>query len=110
MRRLFHPALLALLVALPVVACGGGELVPGVREATFVATMAELRRAEGTTLDSAARAVARRRILQQRGLTVDELERAARALAADPPRAIAVWQEIERQAVSADSGSTGIPR
>ena len=101
---------LSALLALLVVACTGGELVPGVREATFVATMAELRRAEGTVLDSAARAAARRRILQQRGLSVDQLERAARALAADPPRAVAVWQEIERRAVASDSGSVAIPR
>lgn len=106
MRHRLLPALLALLVA----ACARGELVPGVREATFVATMAELRRAEGTVLDSAARAAARRRILQQRGLTVDQLERAARVLAADPPRALAAWQEIERRAVLPDSGSPAIQR
>ena len=106
MRHRNRPALLALLVA----ACAGGELVPGVRDTTFVATMAELRRAEGTVRDSAARAAARRRILQQRGLTVDQLERAARVLAADPPRAIAVWQEIERRAVVPDSAVVEIQR
>lgn len=105
MRRFLHPAFLALLV----VACNRGELVPGVRDTAFVATMADLRRAEGTTLDSASRAAARRRILQQRGLTAEQLVRAARALARNPPRALTLWQEIERRAVTPEPDSQPPP-
>ena len=101
-RRLRHPAFLAIVLA----ACARGEIVPGVRDSAFVATMADLRRAEGTTTDTAALGATRRRILQQRGLTVEQLERAARALAGDPARAVRLWQAIDTRAVNAPADTT----
>ncbi|HEX8851456.1 MAG TPA: hypothetical protein VF761_18150 [Gemmatimonadaceae bacterium] len=74
--------------------------MPGVSDSAFVATMADLRRLEGTPSDSMAMSAARRRVLQQRGLTGDQLERAARALAADPERATAVFEAIQRRAIA----------
>lgn len=105
MRRLRHPTFLAILLA----ACTGGEIVPGVRDSTFVATMADLRRTEATATDSAALAAGRRRILQQRGLTPAQLEAAARKLGDDPNRALAIWQAIERRAIEPDTARTGTP-
>ena len=80
-------------------ACKRGESPTGMSDSTFVATMAELRKIqEDPTLDSAAQAAARTRVLQSRGLTPRELERAARSLAADPAHAAEVVQAIDRQA------------
>jgi hypothetical protein len=77
----------------------------GVSDSTFVATMAELRLVQtNASLDSAGRAVARQRILQRRGLTPASLERAARALAADPQHAGAVWQAINNRVARAERG------
>jgi hypothetical protein len=102
MRRLRHPTFLAILLA----ACTRGEIVPGVRDSTFVATMADLRRAEATTRDTIALAASRRRILQQRGLTADQLEAAARKLGDDPDRALEIWQAIDRRAVNMPADTT----
>lgn len=102
MRRLRHPAFLAILLA----ACTRGEIMPGVRDSTFVATMADLRRAEATTGDTIELAASRRRILQQRGLTADQLEAAARKLGDDPERALEIWQAIDRRAVNAPHDTT----
>ena len=99
MRRLRHSAYLACVLA----ACASGEIVPGVRDSTFVATMADLRRAEGTTTDPATLAADRKRILQQRGLTPDRMEAAARKLGEDPDRALAIWRAIEVRALQPDS-------
>jgi len=98
MQRLSH---VFLILACAVVGCARGDIVPGVSDSTFVSTMAELRRAEGSTTDSAALSAARRRILQQRGLTVEVMDRAARALANDPARATALFDAIEKHAVNA---------
>ncbi|NUO65374.1 MAG: hypothetical protein HOQ11_12365 [Gemmatimonadaceae bacterium] len=86
----------ALLLACVVCGCRKGDIVPGVSDSAFVATMAELRRIDAPPSDSAASA-ARRRVLQQRGLTGDQLERAGRALAADPDRATALFEAIQRR-------------
>lgn len=99
MRRLRHSTFLACVLA----ACGSGEIIPGVRDSTFVATMADLRRTEATTTDPPALAAARQRILQQRGLTPARMEAVARKLGEDPERAVAIWQAIERRAVQPDS-------
>ena len=42
----------------------------------------------------------RRRILQQRGLTADQLDRAGRALASDPGRAANLFDAIQKRAVN----------
>jgi hypothetical protein len=80
-------------------ACGSGDITAGVSDSTFVATIAELRRIQNdASLDSARRVQTRQAVLQRRGLTPDRLEQAARALAGDPERAVAVWQAIDRRA------------
>lgn len=64
--------------------------------------MAELRRIEqDITMDSAARTTARRNTLQERDLTPEQLEAAARSLAeADPDHALALWQRIDSLATA----------
>lgn len=103
MQRLSH---VTVFLACAMVGCARGDIVPGVSDSTFVATMAELRRAEGSTSDTAAVAAARRRILQQRGLTVEQMDRAARKLANDPPRATALFDAIARRMVNVPNDSS----
>ena len=80
-------------------ACRQGKPSIGMSDSAFVATMAELQKIqEDPLLDSAAQDAARTRVLQTRGLTPQELERAARALAADPEYAAEIVQAIDRQA------------
>ena len=89
----------AIVLVMALAACNRGESSAGMSDSTFVATMAELQKIqEDPTLDSAAQAAARTRVLQSRGLTPEELERAARALAEDPAHAADVVQAIDRQA------------
>ena len=97
MQRLSH---VTLILACAIVGCARGDIVPGVGDSTFVATMAELRRAQGSTTDTVVLAAMRRRILQQRGLTVDQLDRAGRALANDPQRAADLFDAIDKRAVN----------
>ena len=97
MHRLSH---LTIVLACAVVGCARSDIVPGVSDSAFVATMADLRRLEDTPPDTVARAAARRRILQQRGLTVDQMDRAGRALANDPTRAAAIFDAIQKRAVN----------
>lgn len=85
--------------------------MPGVSDSAFVATMADLRRIGAVGSDSAATNTTRRRVLQQRGLTVQQLDRAARALAADPERATAIFEAIQRRAIApADVPRAGAKR
>src|SRR5215210_7415695 len=103
MTRAHRPASFALhlILALPVVAaaCARGDLVDGVSDSAFVTTMAELRRVQNdATLDSARRANARAKALQGRGLSPDQLEAAAKALAHEPARAVEIWRAIETKA------------
>ena len=77
---------------------GGGA---GLDDSTFVATMADLRRVHSDSAISATeRDSARRKILQARGLTPDELDSHARGLAEDPERAVQVWQALERKVLA----------
>ena len=95
MWRLLSVHALALVVTLS--ACEGGQRLAGVSDSTFVRTMAELRAVHGKAWpDSAAKASALDSILQSRGLTPEQLERAARSLAGDPERAVEIWREIDR--------------
>lgn len=97
MRPEAHGLLLMLLLG--TAACNGGGRLAGVSDSTFVATMAELRRVEQQAdLDSAQRDSARGVTLQRRGLTPEELEAAAEALAADPERAMELWRAIDEKA------------
>ena len=98
MHRHFH---LTVLLAGALVGCARGDIVPGVSDSAFVATMADLRRVDGTTSDTVARTAARRRILQQRGLTADQMDRAGRALPNDPVHAANLFDAIQKRAVNA---------
>jgi hypothetical protein len=102
MQRLSH---LTLILACAIVGCARGDIVPGVGDSAFVATMADLRRAQGTTTDTVALAAMRHRILQQRGLTVEQLDRAGRALANDPQRAADLFDAIDKRAVNVTGDS-----
>ena len=97
MQRLSH---VTLILACAIVGCARGDIVPGVGDSAFVATMADLRRAQGSTGDTVVLAAMRRRILQQRGLTVEQLDRAGRALANDPQRAADIFDAIDKRAVN----------
>lgn len=98
MQRLAHSLL---LLCLALAGCRRHELVPGVSDSLFVATMADLRRLQVPVGDSAVLAAKRRQVLQQRGLTAEQLESAGRALGTDPERAVAIFQAIDRRAVNA---------
>ena len=102
MQRLSH---VILILACAIVGCARGDIVPGVSDSAFVAAMAELRRAQGSTTDTVALAAMRQRILQQRGLTVEQLDRAGRALANDPQRAADLFDAIDKRAVNVASDS-----
>lgn len=79
--------------------------MPDVSDSSFVATMADLRRIDQGA-DSATKATTRRRILQQRGLTVEQMDEAAKALAKDPKRLSAIFEAIDKRAVNVvDSAS-----
>jgi hypothetical protein len=102
-RRWPRPALTAMVLAAALLqaACprwssaGRGD----VPDSTFVATMVQLRQVQGdSSLEAMAKDSARREVLRAHGLTAEELERAARALAANPKHAMAVFREIDRQA------------
>lgn len=95
--------LISLVLVLTIVpGCDRSNGLPGMTEEEFVQTMAELRRIEQDfTLDSAARTTARRNTLQERDLSPEELEAAARALAeADPDHALKVWERIDSLATA----------
>lgn len=95
--RLISPLLMLAAVA----ACDRSSGLPGMSEEEFVHTMAELRRIErDVTLDSAARTTARRNTLQERDLTPEALESAARALAESPDHALVVWERIDSLATA----------
>ena len=105
---------LALTVMLTLVAAAGGcrreaAAVDGVSEATFVATMVELRRLDTATTDSAARQAARTAVLQRRGLTARQLERYAASLADDPTRAQAVFSRIDSTVSHGANGGKPLP-
>ena len=70
-------------------------------DSTFVAAMARLHVIDRQyQLSDAARDSLRRGVLQEQGLTVEELERQARHYAANPARASAVWTEISRRSLA----------
>ena len=97
--RLRSAHAVAAVVLLASAGCRRDEIISGVSDSAFVATMADLRRVQNdASLDSARRKMARDSVLQRRGLTPAEVERAARALARNPDRASAIWQAIDRRA------------
>ena len=83
------------LVLSTLLACGSGDIVDGISDSTYVATMTALTRInEDHGRDSASKAAARDSVLQARDLTLDDIERAARALEDDPERAMELWLRI----------------
>lgn len=106
---------LALTVMLTVIGPAGGcrrreAMRGGVSDATFVATMVELRRLDGAAeMDSAARVAGRAAVLQRRGLTAPRLERFAATLADDPARAQALFAQIDSAVTRAATGGTTPP-
>ncbi len=93
---------LALLVG--VTGCGQGGALAGMSDSSFVAAMTELQQVQrDPALDSAGRAAARISVLQRRGLTPSEVERAARALADEPSRASEIWRAIDERMNAADT-------
>ena len=82
----------------------------GMSDSTFVATMTALTRInQDEARDSASRAAARDSVLQARDLSVDDMERVARALEADPERAAALWARIGRNVDRAAAGAPASP-
>ena len=112
--RLRSVRLLLAVVVLTAVAAGAGcrrepREAGGMSDSTFVATMVELRRLDtALTADSAARATMRGAVLQRRGVTVAELERAATALANDPTHAARVFHMIDSIVTAARRDTTRV--
>ena len=99
---------LAMIACLTALACDRSTDLAGVSEAQFASTMADLRRIErNATLDSAAKTMARRDVLQERDLTPEALEAAARALARDVTRSTEVWSRIDSLAATDTAVITG---
>ena len=70
----------------------------GMSDSTFVRTLVRLRKVgEDTALDSVAKDSVRKVVLSQSKVTVEQLDAAAKALAAQPSRADTLWQIIEGQ-------------
>lgn len=106
MRKLL-PAL-AMIACLTALACNRSTDLAGVSETQFVLTMAELRRIErNAALDSSAKSIARDNVLQERDLSAEALEAAARALSRDVRRSTEVWSRIDSLVATDTSVSTG---
>ena len=94
MRLLPLISIVLVLAAAP--ACERSTDLAGMSEADFVSAMSALRRIErDATLDSTTKAIAREVTLQERNLTPEQLEAAARDLAEDPVHALSVWARID---------------
>ena len=94
MRLLPLVSIVLVLAAAP--ACERSTDLAGMSEEDFVSAMSALRKIErDATLDSTTKAIAREVTLQERNLTPELLEAAARELAADPAHALTVWARID---------------
>jgi hypothetical protein len=99
---------LAMISCLTALACDRATDLAGMSEAQFASAMADLRRIErNAALDSAAKTIARRDVLQERDLTPEALEAAARALARDVRRSNEVWSRIDSLVATDSAVSTG---
>ncbi len=86
------------LLLLGTVACPGRGQLAGMSDSTFVAVMARLHRIDADErLSREERDSLRQQALQEEGLEPEQLEEAARSLADDPERALAIWRAIERR-------------
>ena len=96
MQRIGYIVLAALLVWSA--GCHRDGATLGISDSTFVTTIARLHAINADTLlDSTARATKRALVLREQGVTADSLERAARAMSADPQHALAVWSAIQER-------------
>ncbi len=87
---------LVVTLAATIASCRDQSPASSVSDSTFVRTMVELRRVQSdSTIDSMMEDSVRRVVLRRNGVSVEALDAAARALAADPARASAVFHEIE---------------
>jgi hypothetical protein len=103
MRRSFLYGALACLVFLTA-GCPGRNQLEGMSDSTFVDVMARLHRVEmDQRLVREQRDSVRAIILEERGITPEQLESAAQSLAAQPDRAIALWQAIEQRSQYPDA-------
>ena len=76
-------------------------------DSTFVTAMARLHVIERNyQLTDAGRDSLRRAVLQEQGLTQEELERQARHYAVDPPLASAIWTAISKKTLALTAGDT----
>jgi hypothetical protein len=93
-------SIIASLALAACAACKSSAEPTAASDSLFVNTMGELRRIRtDPALDSMARDSAREATLRAHGVSAEELEAMARALAQDPKRALEAWREIERKAV-----------
>lgn len=95
-----------------IAACARTDVRAVMDDSTFVTAMARLHVIDRTyQLTDAARDSLRRAVLQEQGLTPDELERQARHYAADPANASAIWTAINRKTLQlvADTVATSGP-
>jgi hypothetical protein len=77
------------------VGCRRGEIVEGVTDSTFVATIAELQRVNADAkIPRNGRQRARDSVLRKHRVSARSLERAAGVLAGDPERAAELWRAI----------------
>lgn len=82
-------------------ACTSTDARAVMDDSTFVAAMARLHVIDRQyELSDAARDSLRRGVLQEQGLTVEELERQARHYAGNPTHASAIWTEISRRSLA----------
>lgn len=93
---------LACTLTLAVAGCTRpGMATSDVSDSTFVRTMVALRKLElDQSVDSATLDSARRVVLRRHGVTVNQLETKARALAGDAQHASDVWRAIDRGLVA----------
>ena len=76
-------------------------------DSTFVTAMARLHAVERKyQLTDAARDSLRRAVLQEQGLTQDDLERQARHYAGNPARASAIWTAISKKTLTLTAADT----
>ncbi len=91
----------ALAAALVVAGCGRPAAADlGMSDSTYVDVLSRLRAvADAPDVDSTTRAARRAAVLRSAKLDAAALERASRALVADPERATTLWRRIDERAM-----------
>lgn len=93
-------------------ACGGDAdpVVPGVDRETFIATYVDLRLSALGTPTGVITDAERSRVLQEHGVTEEDLLAFAEAWGSDPERMRAVWEEVQRRLRAAAGEDTTVDR